>query len=71
MLFGLFQSRLKRAAEHDADMLRARYGADAERFCDSALTGQERPSAGRAIQEIRRALKRARTGTRSRGPISA
>jgi hypothetical protein len=61
MLFGLIPSRMERAAEHDAALLRARYGADAERFCESALTGQERPSAARAIRAIRRALKRSPT----------
>ena len=44
MLFGLVKSARERAAEHDAAMLLAHYGEDAEAFCLSALTGRERPA---------------------------
>ena len=57
MLFGLMKSERERAAEHDAAILRAHYGEEAEAFCECALTGQERPEAGRSIQLILRALK--------------
>ena len=57
MLFGLAKSAAERAAEHDAAMLRAHYGAEAEAFCQQAFSGRERPNAHRAIRLISRKLK--------------
>ena len=57
MLFGLMQSAAERAAEHDAVLLRAHYGPEAEAFCQEAFSGRERPSANRAIRMISRKLK--------------
>ena len=63
MLFGLGRSGQERAAEHDAAMLRAHYGAEAEAFCASALSGPTRPNAGLAIRLISRKLKTTPRGT--------
>ena len=57
MLFGLTKSAAERAAEHDAALLRAHYGPEAEAFCQEAFSGRERPNASRAIRMIRRKLK--------------
>ena len=57
MLFGWGKSERDKAAEHDAAMLQAHYGADAEAFCRSAFSGLERPNASRAIRMISRKLR--------------
>ncbi len=67
MLFGLAKSDRERAAEHDAAMLRAHYGAEAEAFCAFALSGRGRPDAGRAIRMISRKLKALPGGTVAQG----
>ena len=63
MLFGLARSAaelaVELAAEHDAALLRAHYGPEAETFCREAFSGRERPNASRAIRMISRKLKAA------------
>lgn len=41
---------------HDAQALRARYGCEAERWCEAALTGRIDGEQRRLLKQLRRAL---------------
>jgi hypothetical protein len=49
---------LKRAALHDAQELRSRYGPDAERLCEAGLESAGSAEKRRLLKTIRRALDR-------------
>jgi hypothetical protein len=49
---------LKRAALHDAQELRARFGPQAEQWCEAGLKTTDNPRKRRELKSIRAALHR-------------
>ena len=54
--FGARHRALQLAALHDARALRARYGGDAEHWCEIGLMASTDPKKRRVLKSIRRAL---------------